>query len=311
MKFTCARSLCFAAALLPLLATAQTVPLQPGEYEVTAWITFSNVQEKAEPDTNSRCIKAEDLANVEAVFNNRFMAGFKADASCKVSGLAIGNGMVGIVGICMKASSTAPRLVIALCAKRRATGNQGLPRLLPMGRSPTTSSCIGLVEAKDANVESYVTRKALDGLYLMIADEERAIRRNPLSQSSKILQSVFGALGRWPANPAPSSIRPARDDADERTLLVRLALELDRLAADLAVFDVSERARRQVHRGLEPFATKGALHGDKLGCVHRGSRATRLKHWLEPVQRIDGLRIEWFARLPGHVGNLHRAKPGA
>jgi hypothetical protein len=52
----------------------------------------------------------------------------------------------------------------------------------------------GLVEAKDANVESYVTRKALDGLYLMIAAEERAIRKDPLGQSSKILQSVFGAL---------------------------------------------------------------------------------------------------------------------
>ena len=52
----------------------------------------------------------------------------------------------------------------------------------------------GLVETKDANVESYVTRKALDGLYLMIAEEERAIRKNPLGQSSKILRSVFGAL---------------------------------------------------------------------------------------------------------------------
>jgi len=52
----------------------------------------------------------------------------------------------------------------------------------------------GLVDSKDANVESYVTRKALDGLFLMIAEEERAIRRNPLGQSSKILRSVFGAL---------------------------------------------------------------------------------------------------------------------
>ena len=57
------------------------------------------------------------------------------------------------------------------------------------------ASQFGLVGAEDANVESYVTRKALDGLYLMIAEEERAIRRDPLSQSSKILQSVFGALG--------------------------------------------------------------------------------------------------------------------
>jgi len=55
----------------------------------------------------------------------------------------------------------------------------------------------GLVEAPDANVESYVTRKALDGLFFMIAEEERAIRRDPLGQSSKILQSVFGALGRY------------------------------------------------------------------------------------------------------------------
>jgi hypothetical protein len=55
---------------------------------------------------------------------------------------------------------------------------------------------LGLVEAGDANVEGYVTRKALDGLFFMIAEEERAIRKNPLGQSSKILQSVFGALGQ-------------------------------------------------------------------------------------------------------------------
>jgi len=54
----------------------------------------------------------------------------------------------------------------------------------------------GLVDAKDANVEGYVTRKALDGLFLVIADEERAIRKDPLGQSSKILRSVFGALGK-------------------------------------------------------------------------------------------------------------------
>jgi hypothetical protein len=54
----------------------------------------------------------------------------------------------------------------------------------------------GLVEAKDATVESYVTRRALDGLFFMIAEEERAIRRDPLGQSSKILRSVFGVLGR-------------------------------------------------------------------------------------------------------------------
>jgi hypothetical protein len=54
---------------------------------------------------------------------------------------------------------------------------------------------IGLASKKDPTVEGYVTRKALDGLFLMVAEEERAIRKNPLGQSSKLLKSVFGALG--------------------------------------------------------------------------------------------------------------------
>jgi hypothetical protein len=53
---------------------------------------------------------------------------------------------------------------------------------------------LGLIDKKDASLEAYVTEKALDGLFLMIAEEERAIRRNPLGQASSLLQKVFGAL---------------------------------------------------------------------------------------------------------------------
>ena len=53
----------------------------------------------------------------------------------------------------------------------------------------------GLIDAADASIERYVTRKALDGLFLMMAQEEAAIRKNPLGQTSKLLQRVFGALG--------------------------------------------------------------------------------------------------------------------
>ena len=52
----------------------------------------------------------------------------------------------------------------------------------------------GAIDSRDAKVEDYVTRKALDGLFTMIAEEERAIRKDPLGQASKILQSVFGSL---------------------------------------------------------------------------------------------------------------------
>lgn len=53
---------------------------------------------------------------------------------------------------------------------------------------------LGLIDKKQADVDSYVTQKALDGLFLMVAEEEKSIRRDPVGQSSAILQKVFGAV---------------------------------------------------------------------------------------------------------------------
>jgi len=52
----------------------------------------------------------------------------------------------------------------------------------------------GLVKKEDANIQRYVTGKSLDGLYLMIGEEERKIRQDPVGSGSAILQKVFGAL---------------------------------------------------------------------------------------------------------------------
>lgn len=52
----------------------------------------------------------------------------------------------------------------------------------------------GLLDAQSANLDDYVTAQALEGLYKMIAKEELAIRSDPLGQSSKLLQRVFGAI---------------------------------------------------------------------------------------------------------------------
>ena len=53
---------------------------------------------------------------------------------------------------------------------------------------------VGLVDAEDANLDDYVTRKALDGLYFKVAEEERKIRKDPVGTASSLLQKVFGAL---------------------------------------------------------------------------------------------------------------------
>ena len=50
----------------------------------------------------------------------------------------------------------------------------------------------GLVKDEDANVQRYVTRKALDGLYFMIGEEEKKIRRDPVGTGSALLRKVFG-----------------------------------------------------------------------------------------------------------------------
>jgi len=51
---------------------------------------------------------------------------------------------------------------------------------------------LGLLKGDDANIQRYVTGKALDGLFLVIGDEERKIRRDPVGTGSAILRKVFG-----------------------------------------------------------------------------------------------------------------------
>ncbi|OHC62375.1 MAG: hypothetical protein A3H93_06425 [Rhodocyclales bacterium RIFCSPLOWO2_02_FULL_63_24] len=53
---------------------------------------------------------------------------------------------------------------------------------------------LGLVREQDAHLENYVTQKTLDGLYLMIAEEEKAIRKNPADAVGRLAKKVFGAL---------------------------------------------------------------------------------------------------------------------
>jgi hypothetical protein len=58
------------------------------------------------------------------------------------------------------------------------------------------AAAFGLIEEKDAHLDDYVTAKALDGLYLMIAEEERAIRKDPVGAVGSLAKKVFGALGQ-------------------------------------------------------------------------------------------------------------------
>ncbi|MGH8139118.1 MAG: DUF4197 domain-containing protein [Steroidobacteraceae bacterium] len=56
------------------------------------------------------------------------------------------------------------------------------------------ASQVGLVSSQDANLNDYVTARALDSLFGAIGEEERAIRKDPLGQTSSLIKKVFGAL---------------------------------------------------------------------------------------------------------------------
>jgi hypothetical protein len=75
---------------------------------------------------------------------------------------------------------------------KRATDRVGLAQ--KYDQFAAQGAKLGLIKGDEANIEQYVTRKALDGLYLMIGEEERSIRQNPLQAGSAIVTKVFGAL---------------------------------------------------------------------------------------------------------------------
>jgi hypothetical protein len=50
-----------------------------------------------------------------------------------------------------------------------------------------------LLPSDATDLDGYVTSKTLDGLFVMIAEEEKKIRENPLARSTDLLKKVFGA----------------------------------------------------------------------------------------------------------------------
>jgi hypothetical protein len=91
---------------------------------------------------------------------------------------------------------------------RRTTQVQLTQRFLPIVKQATDrvglaqqynalagqGAMFGLIQQDQATVEGYVTGKALDGLYFMIGEQEKAFRRNPVGATSDIVRKVFGSI---------------------------------------------------------------------------------------------------------------------
>jgi hypothetical protein len=52
----------------------------------------------------------------------------------------------------------------------------------------------GLLDEHDAKLDGYITRKAMDGLFFMMAEQEKAIRANPLHATGNLAKKIFSAI---------------------------------------------------------------------------------------------------------------------
>ncbi len=91
-----------------------------------------------------------------------------------------------------KTATSGPMAEKFLPIVKKATENVELAQ--QYNKYAEMGSKYGMVKKEQANVEQYVTQKTLDGVYLMMAEEEKGIRRDPMGQASKLLKKVFGSL---------------------------------------------------------------------------------------------------------------------
>ncbi len=62
-----------------------------------------------------------------------------------------------------------------------------------LGTFGKTLNATGYLTPDVMDIDSYVTQKTMDGLFKMVAEEEKKIRENPAARTTDLLQKVFGA----------------------------------------------------------------------------------------------------------------------
>ncbi len=94
----------------------------------------------------------------------------------------------------------------------RSSAGPGLrERMLPIIKNATESADVtsaykalvdkaggmagGMIDMKATDLDDYITDKALDGLYKILAEQEAGIRSNPAEWTTDVLKKVFGGFG--------------------------------------------------------------------------------------------------------------------
>lgn len=91
-----------------------------------------------------------------------------------------------------KAKTAEPLMQKFIPIVQKYTANVGLAQ--KYNQVAAQGMQLGLVKKSDADIDSYVARAALDGMFKMIAEEEKAIRADPMRAAGSMAQKVFRAM---------------------------------------------------------------------------------------------------------------------
>ena len=79
---------------------------------------------------------------------------------------------------------------------QEATSQTGVTSAYKQLLSKASFGGFSLLSRPSLDVDQYVTHKSLDGLFVMIGEEEKRIRENPAARTTELLQKVFGAVAK-------------------------------------------------------------------------------------------------------------------
>lgn len=163
------------------------IPLPPSLQRVETALRFAGLQDQADQLVVSMNRAAEAAVPLaKPLMQNAIRTMTVADAKRILTG-----GDTSVTDF-FKTKTEAPLTQKFVPLVKRETDKVGLAQQYNDIASRVAS--FGLVGQDDANIERYVARKALDGLYLVVGQEERSIRQDPLRYGGSVLGKVFGAL---------------------------------------------------------------------------------------------------------------------
>lgn len=117
-----------------------------------------------------------------------------------VTGMSVGDGFVILKGGDSAATAYLTEKTSAVLTERfrpivaRATAKVALTSYwTPLANGYNKAGMFTGAKAVEPDLDAYVTQRAIDGLFVLIAEEEARIRKDPLARTSDLLRRVFGA----------------------------------------------------------------------------------------------------------------------